>query len=64
MFLLRPPDVYAPRGDTWLLARALRLAAMRPGAGVLDIGTGTGVLALAAARAGAARGRRAHSHAR
>ncbi|MFC4470647.1 HemK2/MTQ2 family protein methyltransferase [Streptomyces xiangluensis] len=55
MFLLRPPGVYAPQGDTWLLARALRLAAMRPGARVLDIGTGTGALALAAAHAGAGR---------
>lgn len=53
MHLLRPPGVYAPQSDTWLLARALRLASPRPGARVLDVCTGTGALALAAARAGA-----------
>lgn len=53
MQLLRPPGVYAPQGDTRLLARALRLAPLPAGARVLDICTGTGVLALEAARSGA-----------
>lgn len=55
MLLLRPPSVYPPQGDTWLLARALRTAAIRPGARVLDLFTGTGAVALAAVRAGAGR---------
>jgi release factor glutamine methyltransferase len=53
MWLLRPPGVYAPGHDTWLLAESLRRAAMPAGARVLDLGTGTGALAIAAARAGA-----------
>jgi release factor glutamine methyltransferase len=52
MLLLRPPGVYAPQGDTRLLAQALRAAGARPGARVLDLCTGTGALAVAAARAG------------
>lgn len=54
VWLFRPPGVYRPQADTWLLADALRTASsVRVGARVLDAGTGTGVLALLAARAGA-----------
>lgn len=53
MLLLRPPGVYPPQSDTWLLARVMRTAAIRPGSRLLDLCTGTGALALAAVRAGA-----------
>ncbi|WP_405182383.1 methyltransferase [Nocardia sp. NBC_01377] len=52
--LLRPPGVYAPQADTWLLARALVEAGIPRGAHALDVFTGTGALAIAAARIGAA----------
>jgi release factor glutamine methyltransferase len=55
MFLLRPPGVYRPQPDTWLVARAARLSCVGPGSRVLDLCTGTGVLALLAARGGAER---------
>lgn len=55
MFLLRPPAVYRPQGDSALLGRALLRAAPAPGAQVLDVCTGTGVIAVVAARLGAAR---------
>jgi len=51
VFLLRPPGVYPPQRDTWLLADVLRLV-VRPGARVLDLCTGTGALAVTAALAG------------
>lgn len=50
MLLTRPPGVYPPQNDTWLLAKALAGAGIRPGAAVLDIGCGTGALSIAAAR--------------
>jgi len=53
VFIVRPPGVYRPQGDTALLTEALRQAPIRPGARVLDLCTGTGVVAMAAARAGA-----------
>jgi hypothetical protein len=49
MWLLRPPGVYRPQGDTWLLAKALRHAGASPGGAVLDIGCGTGALSVLAA---------------
>ncbi|HWM04249.1 MAG TPA: methyltransferase [Actinophytocola sp.] len=49
MWLLRPPGVYRPQGDTWLLARALSAAGVRPGGAVLDVGCGTGALSVLAA---------------
>jgi release factor glutamine methyltransferase len=53
MLLLRPPGVYPPQADTWLLAEAIEQAAIPCGARVLDIGPGTGALSIVAARAGA-----------
>ncbi|WP_157244954.1 HemK2/MTQ2 family protein methyltransferase [Nonomuraea typhae] len=55
MFLLRPPGVYRPKGDTALLAAALAADVLPTGARVLDLCTGTGVLALCAARGGHSR---------
>lgn len=52
-WLFRPPGVYRPQGDTWLLRKALAAAAMPRGARVLDLCTGTGALAVAAAEHGA-----------
>jgi release factor glutamine methyltransferase len=49
MWLTRLPGVYLPQHDTWLLAKALAAAGVRPGADVLDIGCGTGALSIAAA---------------
>lgn len=54
MWLLRPPGVYAPQGDTELLLEALRRTGIPRGARMLDVCTGTGVVALAGARRGAA----------
>lgn len=50
MSLTRPPGVYRPQDDTWLLVDALTEAGIAPGAAVLDIGCGTGALSIAAAR--------------
>ncbi|WP_367128095.1 HemK2/MTQ2 family protein methyltransferase [Saccharothrix sp. HUAS TT1] len=53
MWLLRPPGVYRPQEDTWLMAEALTHAGMPRGGRVLDVCTGTGALAVAAGLAGA-----------
>ncbi|MFI9007757.1 HemK2/MTQ2 family protein methyltransferase [Actinosynnema sp. NPDC053489] len=53
MWLLRPPGVYRPQEDTWLMAEALEEAGMPRGGRVLDVCTGTGALAIASAMAGA-----------
>ncbi|MCH6163111.1 methyltransferase [Streptomyces marispadix] len=54
MWLLRPPGVYVPQGDTRLLLEALRGTTVPRDARMLDVCTGTGVVALAGARMGAA----------
>ena len=54
MLLLRPPGVYPPQEDTWLLADVLRAHVLPAPVRVLDVCTGTGALAVAAALAGAA----------
>ncbi len=54
MLVLRPPGVYPPQHDTWLLAEVLRRDRAAAGRRVLDLCTGTGALAAVAARAGAA----------
>jgi len=54
MLVLRPPGVYPPQHDTWLLAEVLRRDRAAAGRRVLDLCTGTGALAVVAARAGAA----------
>ncbi|MFC4496542.1 HemK2/MTQ2 family protein methyltransferase [Streptomyces ovatisporus] len=53
MWLLRPPGVYAPQGDTDLLLGALRRTGVPRGSRMLDICTGTGLVALVGARMGA-----------
>jgi release factor glutamine methyltransferase len=54
MWLFRPPGVYRPQHDTWLLADALASAPLPRGARVLDVCAGTGALAVTAGRLGAA----------
>lgn len=46
---MRPPGVYRPQCDTWLLAQAMRTTGVARGARVLDVCAGTGALAIAAA---------------
>ncbi|WP_461118018.1 HemK2/MTQ2 family protein methyltransferase [Saccharothrix stipae] len=53
MWLWRPPGVYRPQEDTWLMAEALEEAGMPRGGRVLDVCTGTGALAIASGLAGA-----------
>ncbi|MEV0343525.1 HemK2/MTQ2 family protein methyltransferase [Nocardia sp. NPDC050713] len=53
VMLIRPPWVYRPQTDTWLLAMALSEAGIPRGGHVLDVCTGSGALAIAAARGGA-----------
>jgi release factor glutamine methyltransferase len=55
VLLLKPPGVYRPQGDSFLLREVLLAAPPPAGGRVLDLGTGTGMLALAAAGAGASR---------
>lgn len=52
MVLLRPPGVYLPQADTFLLAEALRRAAVPMGARILEVCAGTGAVAIEAARIG------------
>jgi release factor glutamine methyltransferase len=54
MRLVRLPGVFAPRSDTWMLARELVAALPADGrASVLELCTGSGAVALEAAAAGA-----------
>ncbi|RKT54795.1 HemK2/MTQ2 family protein methyltransferase [Saccharothrix australiensis] len=53
MWLWRPPGVYRPQEDTWLVAEALAVAGVPRGARVLDACAGTGALGVAAGLAGA-----------
>ncbi|WP_083880600.1 HemK2/MTQ2 family protein methyltransferase [Nocardia araoensis] len=53
--LIRPPGVYPPQLDTWLLVHALSEAGIPRGGHALDVCTGTGALAVAAAYTGAAK---------
>jgi release factor glutamine methyltransferase len=53
MLLLRPPGVYRPQQDTWLLAGALADAPLPAEASVLDLCTGTGALAVMSGLLGA-----------
>ncbi|MGW4094469.1 HemK2/MTQ2 family protein methyltransferase [Nocardia sp. NPDC004750] len=53
--LIRPPGVYPPQLDTWLLVRALSEAGVPSGGHAVDVCTGTGALAVAAAYAGASK---------
>ncbi|WP_037570211.1 HemK2/MTQ2 family protein methyltransferase [Phaeacidiphilus oryzae] len=53
MFLIRPPGVYRPGGDTSLLLSSLAAEDLGRGRSVLDVGTGCGPLAVAAACRGA-----------
>ncbi|MGQ4615449.1 HemK2/MTQ2 family protein methyltransferase [Nocardia sp. R7R-8] len=55
VMLIRPPGVYRPQLDTWLLVRALAEAGIPRGGHALDVCAGTGALAVAAAYTGAAR---------
>ncbi|NQE72015.1 HemK2/MTQ2 family protein methyltransferase [Nocardia gamkensis] len=55
VMLIRPPGVYSPQLDTWLLVRALAEAGVPRGGHAVDVCTGTGALAVAAAYTGAAR---------
>lgn len=51
MRLVTLPGVFRPRSDSWMLAA--EVAAVAPGARVLDLCTGSGVVAVSAAVAGA-----------
>ncbi|MER7583739.1 HemK2/MTQ2 family protein methyltransferase [Kitasatospora sp. NPDC097691] len=51
--LLRAPGVYAPQGDTLLLASCVRRERLDASGRVLDLCTGTGAVAIVAARTGA-----------
>ncbi|GAA2974312.1 HemK2/MTQ2 family protein methyltransferase [Kitasatospora sp. NPDC006786] len=53
MLLIRPPGVYAPQGDTELLAACVGREPLDGSSRVLDLCTGTGAVAIAAARSGA-----------
>lgn len=55
MFLFRPPTVYRPQGDTWLLADAFTDEHLTAETRVLDLCAGSGALAVAAAERGAGR---------
>lgn len=52
MRILRPPGVFAPISDSWLLARVLEAEALPSGARTLDLCTGSGLMAVTAARCG------------
>src|SRR5205085_3406486 len=51
--LLKPPGVFRPLSDTWMLADVLREATLPPRASVLELCAGTGAVAISAALRGA-----------
>jgi release factor glutamine methyltransferase len=50
--IVRPPGVFRPRRDTWMLAEALVREPLPAGARILDLCAGTGAVGISGARSG------------